>query len=78
MSATVLVVEDDEMVAEVIQLGLEAQHFTVVHAPTPEAGVAAATQARPDLVLLGVSRLDTGGGTRWRECDPKPTSLRSR
>lgn len=61
MSATVLVVEDDEMVAQVIQVGLEAQHFTVLHAATPEAGVAAAGQSRPDLVLLGVSRLESGG-----------------
>lgn len=61
MSATVLVVEDDEMVADVVRLGLGAQDFHVVHAANPEAGVAAAAQQRPDVVLLAVTRLETGG-----------------
>lgn len=61
MTATVLVVEDDEMVAEVVRVGLTAQDFSVVHAATPEAGLASAAQQVPDLVLLDVSRVETGG-----------------
>ncbi len=61
MSATVLVVEDDEMVAEVVRVGLAADGLTVVHAATAEAGVAAAGQQRPDLVLLDVSKVETAG-----------------
>lgn len=61
MSTTVLVVEDDEMVAEVVRVGLTAHDYRVVHAANPEAGVAVATQQRPDLVLLDVTRLETGG-----------------
>lgn len=61
MSTTVLVVEDDEMVAEVVRVGLTAHDYAVVHASTPEAGVAVAAQQRPDLVLLDVTRLETGG-----------------
>lgn len=61
MGATVLVVEDDEMVAEVVRVGLGAEDFNVVHAANPQAGVAAAVQKRPDLVLLDVTRVETGG-----------------
>lgn len=61
MRATVLVVEDDEMVAEVVRVGLSTRDYQVVHAPTPEAGVAAAAAQRPDLVLLDVTRLETAG-----------------
>ena len=61
MGATVLVVEDDEMVAEVVRVGLGAEDFNVVHAANPQAGVAAAVQERPDLVLLDVTRVETGG-----------------
>ena len=49
------------MVAEVVRVGLEAERYTVLHAATPEAGIAVAAQQRLDVVLLGISRLETAG-----------------
>jgi DNA-binding response OmpR family regulator len=61
LAATVLVVEDDEMVADVVRVNLEAEGFEVVHAPNGAAGLAAIAQRRPDLVLLDVMMPEIDG-----------------
>lgn len=63
MATTVLVVEDDEMVADVMRVNLEAEGFTVVHAPNGAAGLAAVEQERPDLVILDVMMPEVDGWT---------------
>ena len=77
MASTVLVVEDDEMVADVVRINLEAEGFVVVHAPNGAAGLAAIAQQRPDLVLLDVMMPEVDGWTvlsRLRE-DPATATL---
>lgn len=54
MGHRVLVVEDDEMVAEVVRVNLEAEGLTVVHVTNGPAGLNEIARERPDLVLLDV------------------------
>lgn len=61
LTATVLVIEDDEMVAEVVRINLSAEGYEVVHAPSGPAGLAVAAQQHPDVVLLDIVLPDTGG-----------------
>jgi DNA-binding response OmpR family regulator len=51
---TVLIVEDDPQIAQIIQIKLKNNGFDVVHAPDGGAGLAAVHQLHPDLVLLDV------------------------
>jgi DNA-binding response OmpR family regulator len=53
-SATILLVEDDEVIAEPLIFGLQNEGFQVLHSINGEAGLDVARQARPDLVLLDV------------------------
>jgi len=53
-SATILLVEDDEVIAEPLIFGLQNEGFQVLHSVNGEAGLDVARQARPDLVLLDV------------------------
>ena len=70
MAATVLIVEDDEMVADVVRINLESEGFEVTHAPNGAAALAAIEQSQPDLVLLDVMIPEIDGWgvlTRLRE-----------
>ena len=62
MSATVLVIEDDEMVAEVVTIALAAEGYEVVHADTAEAGLASAEQQPPDVVIADLGLVNADGG----------------
>lgn len=59
-NGTLLLVEDDEQIAEPLLYGLQAEGFRVVHARDGVEGVEAARREQPDLVLLDVMlpRLD--------------------
>ena len=77
MSQTVLVVDDDEMVAEVVRVNLAADGFEVLHAPNGEAALAAVAEHRPDLVVLDVLMPEMDGWTvlsRLRD-DPQSAAL---
>lgn len=50
----ILLVEDDESLASVYQMRLEAEGFSVKRAQNGEEALALATQYRPDLILLDV------------------------
>ena len=63
MTQIVLVVEDDEMVAEVVRINLEAKGYEVSHAPNGAAGLAAISQKGPDLVVLDVMMPEVDGWT---------------
>ena len=62
MSATVLVITDDEMVAEVVTIALAAQGYAVVHADTADAGLASAEQQPPDVVIVDLGLANADGG----------------
>ncbi len=66
MAQTLLLVEDDEHIAEPLVYGLQAEGFRVVRARDGVEGVEAARRESPDLVLLDVMlpRLDGFGVAR--------------
>ena len=53
-SATILLVEDDEVIAEPLIFGLQSEGFQVLHSTNGEAGLDMAREVQPDLVLLDV------------------------
>ena len=63
MTQRILVVEDDEMVAEVVRVNLEAEGYEVTHALNGAAGLAAVSQQMPDLVVLDVMMPEVDGWT---------------
>jgi DNA-binding response OmpR family regulator len=54
MSATILIVEDEQAVARGLQYALQQEGYTVALARTGEEGLEVATQQAPDLVILDV------------------------
>ncbi len=48
----ILLVEDDDALASVYQLRLEAEGFSVQRVPNGEAALSTALEFRPDLILL--------------------------
>ncbi len=52
--AKILIVEDDQDTADTVKLVLESEGYQTLHAPDAVAGMAAARDARPDLILLDV------------------------
>ena len=77
MAQSILLVEDDEMVADVVRINLEAEGYDVVHAPNGAAGLAVIAQSPPDLVILDVMLPEVDGWTvlgRLRD-DPVTRSL---
>ncbi|MEW2519669.1 response regulator transcription factor [Actinacidiphila alni] len=65
MDATVLIVEDEPGIADVLRITLKYNGFTVHSAATGREALAAAREHRPDLVLLDVMLPDGNG---WEVC----------
>jgi len=63
--ATVLIVEDEPGIADILRITLKYNGFTVHGASTGREAVAAAREHRPDLVLLDVMLPDGNG---WEVC----------
>ncbi|MEN8005879.1 MAG: response regulator [Candidatus Krumholzibacteriota bacterium] len=59
---TILVIDDDIDLVEIIRVTLENQGFKVIDAQTGERGLAMAKEQRPDLILLDVmmGKVDEG------------------
>jgi two-component system, OmpR family, response regulator RegX3 len=57
----ILLIEDEESIAEPLSAALEREGFEVVHEPTAEAGFEAFRTRSPDLVLLDVMLPDGDG-----------------
>lgn len=53
-TATILLVEDDPMIAEPLLFGLESEGFSVLHASSGPEGLRLADDVAPDLILLDV------------------------
>ncbi len=65
---TVLVVDDEAMIRECIQIGLETfRGWKVLQADTGIAGLAAAKEEQPDVILLDVSMPEMDGITALQE-----------
>ncbi len=64
--AHVLLVEDDEGIAEPLLFGLQSEGYTVSHATTGPEGLALARQRQPDVVLLDVMLPEMDGFTVCR------------
>ncbi len=65
MDATVLIVEDEPGIADILRITLKYNGFTVHGASTGREALAAAREHRPDLVLLDVMLPDGNG---WDLC----------
>ncbi|AXK32909.1 DNA-binding response regulator [Streptomyces armeniacus] len=63
--ATVLVVEDEPSIADILQITLRFHGFAVAHAASCEQALALARELRPDLLLLDVMLPDGNG---WQIC----------
>jgi DNA-binding response OmpR family regulator len=74
-AGTVLVVDDDPVIVNLLQVNFEIEGYTVLTATTGEAGLAEARSGNPDVVVLDVMmpgmdgfevarRLRSEGGTR--------------
>ncbi len=62
---TVLIVEDDQAMADLVRAYLERDGYHVRHAETGEEGIELAQQARPDLILLDLMLPLRSG---WETC----------
>jgi two-component system KDP operon response regulator KdpE len=65
-SKIVLVVEDEAQIRRLLRVCLERNGYTVVEAPTGEAGIDEAIKHQPDLVLLDLRLPDMDGVTVLR------------
>lgn len=61
MNETILLIEDDDALAQLIQLLLERAGYKIMAANKGEAGLALAQQSPPDLVLLDILMPDMDG-----------------
>jgi DNA-binding response OmpR family regulator len=60
VTATVLVVEDDEMIADVVRLSLQPEGFKVSHVTNVDAALATIQKSPPDLILLDITLPEAG------------------
>ena len=58
---TILLIEDDEGIAEPLVFGLESENMKVLHAPSGAQGLALARSEHPDVILLDVMLPDMDG-----------------
>ena len=61
MDPTVLVVEDDEMIADVVRLSLKPLHIDVVHVANGKAALATIAADPPDVILLDITLPEVDG-----------------
>jgi len=76
-SETVLLIEDDQDIAELLTYNLEQEHYQVLHAGTGEKGLETARIQTPDVILLdlmlpGINGLDV---CRTLKGDPATRSI---
>ncbi len=72
--ATVLVVDDDLLVAELLQVHLETAGYVVRHASDGAAALRAVEAEPPDLVLLDVMMPDVDGWTVLSQVRSQPAT----
>ena len=73
MSKCILVVDDEEDVRSLIQLGLEMQtDWQVLNATSGEEAIAIASNAKPDAILLDLMMPDMDGKTTLKKLKGSP------
>jgi CheY-like chemotaxis protein len=74
---TILIVEDNEMNRDMLSRRLQRRGYEIVIAMDGEAGVAAAAEHRPDLVLMDMSLpvIDGWEATRRIKADPATSAI---
>ena len=77
MATRILLVEDNEMNRDMLSRRLERRGYEVLLAPDGAAGVAAAREQRPDLVLMdiGLPVMDGYAATRALKADPATSAI---
>ena len=77
MAARILLVEDNEMNRDMLSRRLERRGYEVLLALDGAAGVAAAREQRPDLVLMdiGLPVMDGYAATRALKADPATSAI---
>jgi DNA-binding response OmpR family regulator len=83
MAARILIVEDEPDLLRGLELNIKAEGYAVITATTGDAGLSAALQGRPDLVLLdlmlpGMSGLDVCRELRRKQFDAPVIMLTAR
>ena len=58
----ILVIEDDPDMVEALRMPLEANGYTLIHAPTGEEGLQKVKEVEPDLIILDVMMETTTAG----------------
>ena len=61
MSKTILLVDDEEAILEILEMNLEREGFKVLKADSGQTALAQARQGSPDLILLDVGLPDMSG-----------------
>ena len=72
MSATILIVEDDEMNRDMLSRRLQLHGYQVVQARDAYEGIARATADAPDLILMDMSLPDMNGWDTTRQLKATP------
>lgn len=74
MPHTILVVDDDPDICEIVQVNLEGAGYDVVSAPDGAAGLAAARDLQPDLIILDVLMPELDGWQVLESLDNDPVT----
>ncbi|HLG50122.1 MAG TPA: response regulator [Chloroflexota bacterium] len=74
MAQTVLVVDDDPDICEIVRVNLEGAGYDVVVAADGAAGLAAAREILPDLIILDVLLPELDGWQVLEELERDPTT----
>lgn len=76
-AGTVLVVDDDSVIVNLLQVNFEMEGYHVVAATSGEAGVAEARRCRPDVIVMDVMMPGVDGieAARQLKADPATQSI---
>ncbi len=75
MPGTILVVDDDRDIRDVIRLALEERGYEIIDADDGEAGLAQFVSVLPDLSILDVGL--PGASTAWNSCARSTRPIRT-
>ncbi|PHR91664.1 MAG: phosphate regulon transcriptional regulatory protein PhoB [Robiginitomaculum sp.] len=72
MNPLILIIEDEQAQAQILQYNLEAEGYRVKYAPTADEGLLLAQEYKPDLILLDWMLPDMSGIEVCRQIKTKP------
>ncbi len=74
MKPLILIIEDEQMQAQILQYNLEAEGYRVKHAPTADEGLLLIQEYSPDIILLDWMLPDMSGIEVCRQIKANPDS----